>query len=662
MNPTDTTLEKITNEASEITLEDILREFGSEPSAPEPESQSAAAETVPQADPAPISDATVAFTPVGAYETSTETVTPDPRAVKPAKAEPYSDDWEPEYEEPMGEFTPKAPIPFPPKNRLRQLRHKLVEGPERRYQALSEMGLGGLQVSTFVNFLLAVLSVAVTLVYSMGLIDPARLRTVIFCQLLLAMLSALAGCYRLLDGLANLFRGRFTLDTTLFVTFVACIADSLLCLTSQQLSCSCLFCLHIWMAQAAAYQRRSTELMQMDVLRKANDLFAVVKTEDFWNDRPGYVCTEGEPEHFLDHYRKPSAPETALCIYALLSLVAGVGLAVAVYLQQGMNAAIRIFMAAQVIALPVSAFVSISRPTEILQAQLHRRNAVLCGWQGIRATERKTAFPVSYSDLFPTDAIKINGVKFYGSADPGRVVAYTSALLHAEDSYLLTVFDQLPRSRNSTTPAPEAFTPSFGGIKGSIHGCDILVGPVECMRANGIPLTDDCVVPGALYTALDSQLSGVFSVTHSRSKSSAAGLRILCGNRGVRPVLTSCDFLLTPKFIRSRLGVNPKRLAMPDHDIRRELAQKVPEESSTVIALTTKESLAAKALAVTGAKTLKSTLRTGAAIHIAGGLIGLAAVAALALNGGGALLTPVNLLLYTVLWSVPGLLITEFAR
>lgn len=669
MNPNNTPeyeLDDILTEFSGPSLEDILKEF-SDPKEPEPEPveapevADAPAGMEPLVTDAPVSDATAVFTPVQAEEDPEEIPTPPPAQPK-EKAEPFSDEWEPEYEEPMGEFTPKAPIPFPQKSRLRQLRQKLVAGPERRYQALSEAGIGQLQIGTFINFLLAVLSVGATVLYTLGLIDPTRLRTVVFCQLLLAMLAALTGCYRLLEGLANLLRGRFTLDAALFVTFLACIADGLLCLSQQRLSGSSLFCLQIFMSQCAAYQRRNTELSQMDVLRKASELTAVVKIEELWQERPGYAAIPGEPESFLDHYRKPSAPERALSIYAVLSLLAAVGLAVATYLLVDLNSAIQVFMAAQLIALPFSTFVSMSRPAAILQNRLHRLGAVLCGWQGIRTVQRRGFYPLRHEDLFPEGAVKMNSVKFHGTVDPGRVVSYTTALLTTEGSGLLGVFRQLPRSRGSAAHTVENFTRETCGISALVDGATVLIGTAECMEAHGISVERDPQAPQTIYTAVEGELSGVFSVTYSRSKFTTAGIRTLCADRHFKPTLVACDFMLTPKFIRSKLSVNARRIYFPDWDARQTIAEVAPCEDATVIALTTKSGLAPKAYALTGARSLRGALKLGAAIHILGGVIGLAAVGVLALNGGMTLLTPMNLLLYSAIWAVPGLLITERTR
>ena len=52
----------------------------------------------------------------------------------------------------------------------------------------------------------------------------------------------------------------------------------------------------------------------------------------------------------------------------------------------------------------------------------------------------------------------------------------------------------------------------------------------------------------------------------------------------------------------------------------------------------------------------------GAAIHILGGVVGLAAVLILPLSGRVDLLTPANLLLLELCWAVPGLLVSEWTR
>jgi hypothetical protein len=122
------------------------------------------------------------------------------------------------------------------------------------------------------------------------------------------------------------------------------------------------------------------------------------------------------------------------------------------------------------------------------------------------------------------------------------------------------------------------------------------------------------------------------------------------------------DFMLTEGFVKSKFGINSRRMAFPGRDVRRELSLREPEETDTVIALTTKEGLAPKAFAVTGSRALKSALKAGLVIHMIGGILGLLMMAVLAWVGVENILTPSNILLYELIWMIPGLLVTEWTR
>lgn len=645
----------------EPELEDILREFGSEPDAPEESlSDTRRLDSLRSAVPPEMGNRdTVVFQPV------TASVRPEPEEIpaepQPDKeeVEPFSEDWEPEYDQPMGEFIPPEPIPFP-ESRLRSLRQALRNGPERRFYALMELGLGKLKWAVLLNFLLFAASFVLTLLQSRGVIPAQRLAPAIFCQLVLAMLAVLVGCYRLMEGIGALLRGRFTLELLLLVTSAACAIDGVFCLQSGRTPASALFCLHMLMAQWSAYQRRNTELCQMDTLRKATDLAAVVKMEDYLEGHDGYTAVLADGENVPQHAAAPSGPERGLCAFGALSLIASVMLAVAAGLSYGLPAGVQAMAAALLLCMPATAFICTSRPGAILEQRLHRLGAVLCGWEGIREAEKQAVFPLEYSDLLPDGSMKMNGVRFYGPEDPGRIVGYTMALLEADGKGLAPLFSQLQRSRAVYTV--DRFRSWPGGIGGEVDGREVLFGTAEFMEEMSLALPDVSNVNFALYAAVDGQVCGLFVLTFQRSRSAAAGLRALCSDRNVLPVLTACDFLLTPQFIRSRLGVQPKRLFLPERQLRRELARQRPQPDAPVIALVAKAGLASRAHALNGARGLRTALKIGAMIHILGGIVGLLSVAVLAMIGAQHLLTPINLLMFSALWMIPGLLITEWTR
>ena len=127
-------------------------------------------------------------------------------------------------------------------------------------------------------------------------------------------------------------------------------------------------------------------------------------------------------------------------------------------------------------------------------------------------------------------------------------------------------------------------------------------------------------------------------------------------------MLISDDFLLTPRFLREKLGVKPQRLQMPELAVRQQLRQVQPDEEQKVVALTVNPGLAAKTYALNGAWVLRSAQSFGANIHTMGGFLGLMMVALLLFIGAPELLEPTNLLLYTLFWMIPGWLGTEWAR
>ena len=140
-----------------------------------------------------------------------------PEEEKPA----FTEDWEPEYEQPMGEYVPPQPIAFPSRGDHREMKRKLVIGPEKRYYELTEKGLGKLQMAMLLTFLVVVLSAVSTVMYAQGTIPESRLRLMIFAQFMAVLVSALLGSFQLIQGVADLFNGRFTLTTLLVAPFLA---------------------------------------------------------------------------------------------------------------------------------------------------------------------------------------------------------------------------------------------------------------------------------------------------------------------------------------------------------------------------------------------------------------------------------------------------------
>ena len=646
-------------------LEDTGPDFpdleGTESPAPEAPSQDAS-------EPALEGD-TVRFAPIteaqlseAAAETTENAVPEDPTIHIPSLDEtPKATAVEPAFEV-KEEFIP-SPIVFTPRSRLKELKKKLVSGPEKRYYELSETGVGKLQAAILANILIVLLCAGITTLFVLGMVPENRLRLVIFSQVLAMLVSGLLASQLMLDSIGDLFHGRFTLNTMLTLTFAACFVDAIFCLKELRVPCCAAFSLEVTMALWARYQYRTTEMAQLDTMRKAVRLHGIVKVENYYEGKAGLLRTEGEVEDFMDTYDKPSAPERMQNLYAVLSLLVCIGISVFAGLRHGLSMGVQILSTSLLVAVPASFLISFTRPMAILEQRLHMVGSVLCGWQGVKGLSVKAAFPLEDQDLFPQGCTKLNGVKFYGDREPDEVVSFTTSLITIAGGGLVPVFRQLLKSRNGLEHPVENFQNyGGGGIGGEVCGEPVLLGSLNFLQDMGVEIPEGTMVNQAVYAAIDGQLCAVYAISYAKMRSAAAGLVTLCAYRRLTPVMLCCDFMLTEDFLRAKFSVKTRRIAFPNQNVRSELKKVQPDPEASVLALTTREELVSSAYAVTGAKALCTATKLGVIIHLLGGILGLIIMLVLAILGNTELLTPTNILLYQLVWAIPGLLVTEWTR
>ena len=597
---------------------------------------------------------------------TSDTIRLDPEQIEEAAEEEkpaFTGEWEPEYEQPMGEYVPPKPIAFPTRADSREMKRKLVIGPEKKYYELTEKGLGGLQAAMFVMLLVVVLSAVSTIAYAQGVIPETRMRLMIFCQFMAVLVSALLGSFQLIQGAADLFKGRFTLNTLLLVTFLACCADGIFCLLQERIPCCAAFSLEVLMSLWSDYNRRHAELGQMDVLRKAGRLNGVCAKQDAHEGKAVLQRIPGQVEHFMDNYNQISQPEKRQNTYALIALIFSVAVGVVTGFMQDLYMGIQMMAVSLLAAVPATAFIATTRPFAILQRRLHRLGAVLCGWQGVKQLCGKVIFPLRNEDVFPMGTTRMNGVKFFGSRSTEQVLAYATALVTAEGSGLAPLFQQVLDSRNGRQYDAENLRRyDNGGIGGTVLDEPVLVGPLSFLKEMGVEVPEGIQVSQAVCVAIDGELCGVFAISYEKTRSATAGLSTLSSYRGLNPALISGEFMMSESFIRSKFGIKSKRLQFPGEETRNLLRAVQPDEDAEAALLTTVEGLAPMAYCVTGARSLHTSCNLGVTLHMIGGALGMLVVLTLVLLGALHLLTPANMFLYQLVWMIPGFLVTEWTR
>ena len=360
-------------------------------------------------------------------------------------------------------------------------------------------------------------------------------------------------------------------------------------------------------------------------------------------------------------------PERVLNLYSLLALGMSVVIGILASCMDGGTGGITAFLQVTAVCLlasvPATAFISQSRPAAILEHRFHKLGTVLCGWQGVEGLCGRAVFPLGFDDLCPKESVRLNGMKFFGNREPEFVITCTAAVISADGCGLEPIFTQLLETHNGRHyTAVELRHYETGGLGGTVAGAKVLIGSWAFMKEMKIEVPDSARIGYGVYVAIDGELAGVYAVSYEKTPSTAAGLSTLTSYKDLGCVVVSHDFVLTNGFVKAKFGVNAKRFAIPDHESREQMQKKHLPKETPALLICTRRGLAPLAYGVTGARVLRSTCRAGAILHMIGGLVGLAVMLFLVLLGALHLLTPANMFLYQLVWMIPALLITEWAR
>ena len=587
------------------------------------------------------------------------------------RAEAFTERWEPEYEQPMGEYIPPQPIQFQPKSRLHELKKQLVAGPEKRFYQLSEIGVGKLQAAIFLCAVVALTAAASTVMYALGAVPEHRLKLMVFFQFMTLLMAGLLGSYQMIEGVADLGKKRFTPNTLLVVAFVVCIVDGIFCLQQVRVPCSAAFSLAVLMSLWSAYERRNTEMSRMDTMRKAVRLDGVAACPDYLDGKKGLLPKEGQVEDFMDNYAKTGKPEKALYIYSLVAMIVAIGIGVAAavlkYPAEGAKnsiiAGLQICAVCLLVAMPSTIFISQSRPAWILENRFRRLGTVLCGWQGVDGLKGKAVFPVTGIDLYPPETLRLNGMKIFEGREPEQVIAYAAAVISASNCGFAHLFTGLLDSYNGRHYSATDITYyDNGGMTGTVEEESVVIGSWSFMKDMEIEVPDAARISYGMYIAIGGEVSGVFAINYGKNPSASAGVNTLTAYPNLECALVTDDFVVTHGFLKGKFGIKPKRFILPTYEQRAELRQAELPEDAPVLVMTTSKGLASLAYGVTGARVLRSTSWAGAILHMVGGGLGLAIMLTLVILGALQLISPVNMFLYQLIWMIPAILITEWTR
>ena len=176
-----------------------------------------------------------------------------------------------------------------------------------------------------------------------------------------------------------------------------------------------------------------------------------------------------------------------------------------------------------------------------------------------------------------------------------------------------------------------------------------------------MPLPQGVNVKHAVFCAINGELAGLFALNYAMSPAVNPCLSALMRN-GASPILATRDPNLIPALLGQKFKLPVDKMEFPPVDRRLELSGTEQDHDGTPVALLSREGLGPYCDAVVGGRRLRSAVRLGTALSIAGGALGAALTFYLTYVGAAASLTPVNFLLYMALWLIPTALLNHWVN
>lgn len=297
-------------------------------------------------------------------------------------------------------------------------------------------------------------------------------------------------------------------------------------------------------------------------------------------------------------------------------------------------------------------------PASRLARRLQKTGCAIAGYDGAEHISRRKCVILTDADLFPPGTITLNGMKTYGE-NLSKVVSYGATLARASGCGLERLFDGLLRGEGGTYEDLTDF--SFyeeGGFSGSIHGESVILGTASFMRKMEVRLPGNLKLHTGVFLAVDRQLIAVFAVKYQPSENVDWALKLLKRNR-ILPVLAARDPNITPALLKRKFSKGVK-VEFPTLSDRVALSEQKNAEGLPR-ALLYREGLLPYADTMVGGLRLCKAVRRSTFISLMGSICGTLLAFYLTFQAAYALLTPLSLLIFLLLWTLPVLLLTDWA-
>lgn len=282
--------------------------------------------------------------------------------------------------------------------------------------------------------------------------------------------------------------------------------------------------------------------------------------------------------------------------------------------------------------------------------RLSHNGTAVAGYCGASVLSSQSKVVVTDTDLFPRGSVSLVGIKLYGE-ERSHAISYTATLAIQGGGCMGRVFEEACQTEHIACQPLEHFhVHDDSGLSGMIRGETVLVGTPVFMRHRGVRLPSALPTKTAVCLAVDGELLAVFGIKYTAAAPVETALHAL-GRNGLQMVVATRDGNITPKFIKKCFGADG-RAVLPE--IGERLALSDPQrEAALPNGLIYRDGILPFVELIALSRRLCQMVRIGNLLSMLGSVFGALLGFYLTFVGRSDILSPLMLVVYLGLWTLP---------
>lgn len=289
-------------------------------------------------------------------------------------------------------------------------------------------------------------------------------------------------------------------------------------------------------------------------------------------------------------------------------------------------------------------------PLERVARRLGRSGTAVAGQYGAAVLAGGTKIVVTDTDLFPRNCVSLSGIKLYGE-ERNRAISYAATLAVQGGGCMGRLFEAVCQSEHISCQHLEHFhIHDDNGLSGMIRGETVLVGTPLFMRHKAVRLPSRLPAKTALCLAVDGELTAVFALKYQTAAPVETAMRAL-GRNGIQLVLATRDGNITPKRLKQCFGADGKA-TLPEISDRLSLSDP-QREAGAPNGLIYRDGLLPFVEMTALSRRLCQMVKVGNLLSMLGSIFGALLGFYLTYVGRSDALSPVMMMVYLLLWTLP---------